>query len=144
VPEPHPGGLGKEGFVLRIAQRVAALDVIDAEFIKALCDEEFILHAEADTQPLGAVTQSGVVEFDPAGFRGHPGSSFRIAARGAGPQTKSPAVGGRACERFGFGVSPPYPRLRGIMAMASPEPTCTVGRRSLQKRRWAAPQSITL
>ena len=50
--------------VFGVAERVASLDVVDAELVETPGDQDFILQGQADAESLGSVAQCRVVEFD--------------------------------------------------------------------------------
>ena len=71
VLQVEPGDLAEEGLVLGVAERIAALDVVDAERVEALGDQELVLKAQADPQRLRAVTQRRVVSKNSRTFGCH-------------------------------------------------------------------------
>ena len=57
--------LGREEFgVGRIGAGIAALDIVDAEFIQHLCDNLLVMQREIDAVGLRAVAQRGVEEVE--------------------------------------------------------------------------------
>ena len=54
----------KELGVLRIRERIAALDEIEAELVEPAGDEQLVLQREVDAFALGAVAERRVVELD--------------------------------------------------------------------------------
>ena len=49
-----------------------------------LSDQQLVLNAEADAEPLRAVAQGGVVDFDPLAFGGHLTARWRIRRQTGG------------------------------------------------------------
>src|SRR5439155_19673046 len=82
--------------ILRVRQRVTALDEIDAQLIQPLGDEQLVLKGEVDAFPLAAVAERGVVDRDAGHFLSPnkkalkpnaPGPRcFRCAARSRAPE----------------------------------------------------------
>jgi hypothetical protein len=52
--------------VLRVRQRVAALDVIDADLVESLGQQQLVLQREVHALALAAVAERGVVDADAA------------------------------------------------------------------------------
>ncbi len=62
-----PVGVGsslKELLVLRVRQRIAAFDVVKAEVVEHLRDEQLVLQRKVDAFALAAVSECGVVNLD--------------------------------------------------------------------------------
>ena len=58
--------VAEERLVLRVGQREAAFDVIDAELVELLRDQQLVLQREVEPFALRAVAEGGVVDFDAA------------------------------------------------------------------------------
>ena len=54
----------EEGLVLGVAQRVAALDVVHAQAVQGLGDQQLVLQRQADALGLRAVAEGRVVDLD--------------------------------------------------------------------------------
>src|SRR5690606_36661101 len=67
VLELQLAGLVEEGDVAGIRSRKAALDVVDAECIEPLRDQQLVGHGEADPLPLRSVAEGGVVNLHCSG-----------------------------------------------------------------------------
>src|SRR5262249_34919916 len=50
--------------VLRVGQRVTALDVVHAQFVEPAREEQFVLQGEVDAFALAAVAEGGVVDLN--------------------------------------------------------------------------------
>ena len=64
VPQRLGGDPLKELGVLRVRERVAAFDEIEAELVEPPGDEQLVLQREVDAFALGAVAERGVVDLD--------------------------------------------------------------------------------
>lgn len=80
--------VAEESRVGGVRTRIAAFDVVEAEFIQQVCDQALVLDAEIDAGRLRAVAQRGVEEVE-AGFLGLAHGS--VPHRGAAP--KAPQIG---------------------------------------------------
>ena len=72
-------GAGEEVFVLGVGAGPTAFDIVDAQLVEFLGDEEFVVDGEGDGFALGAVAEGGIEGED---FHKSEGAAFEAAAAG--------------------------------------------------------------